>query len=207
MIILLFLGCFLLGQWFEQEQFDFKRSIDAYKKGCDELNYSKCCDRVGAFYYLGKSVEKNVSKSMDYWMKGCYDTKGLTPRDPTLSCFHGGGLLTGSLPADDSVKPNPGKGIEMLKKACELRLPEACESLHELFLFGNDHVPKDAKKALEFGLIGCEYSNYQCCHNSYMMLKKGDGVEKDPVKAKELQKKMKEIDFQSSKEMKFSQYT
>ena len=209
MFIFFILGCFLLGQWFEQEKLDLKRSADAYRKGCDELNYSKCCDRLASFYYFGKSEEKNINKAKDYWLKGCYDTVGLTPRDPMLSCYHGGQLLTGSISEEkhELIKPDPVKGIQMLEKACQLKLSEACQSLHELFLFGNDHVPKDAKKAFDYGLIGCDYLNYTCCHNTFKMLQKGEGVTKDLEKANELKKKMKEIEFQITNEMKFSQYT
>ncbi|XP_015787514.1 cytochrome c oxidase assembly factor 7 [Tetranychus urticae] len=203
-------GCYLLGQWFEQEKFDFKSAADIYKKGCDELNYSKCCDRLASFHFYGKAVEKDYTKARDYWIKGCYDTKGLTPRDPTLSCYHGGQMLAGANNETNDIKdikPEPEKAIEMLDKACKLKLPQACQTLHEYFLFGEKSIPKDAKKALEYGLIGCDYSNYICCHNTYQMLSKGDVVPKDLDKAKELKAKIEEMNYQMSHEIRFGQYT
>ncbi len=48
-----FQGCFRLGDFFAAMKKDFKQAADAYQKSCEEYNYGKGCQKVGALYMYG----------------------------------------------------------------------------------------------------------------------------------------------------------
>ncbi|XP_074594453.1 cytochrome c oxidase assembly factor 7 [Brevipalpus obovatus] len=201
-------ACFLLGQWYHSEREDLAKALEINKKGCDELNYSKCCFQVGQAYLFGRSVDKSASEAFKYYKKGCSESKATYPRDYGLSCLMGGQIAIGLFEVDDKSKVSPpSEGLSMLEKACGLGSLDSCEILHQVFRNGTSSVSKDEKKSLKYAERSCDLSSLPGCYAAYDMYRKGIGTEKNAEKASEFKKKLKELEEQVNVGAQMGMYT
>ena len=58
--LLLFAACDLLGNFMEQINKDHHKAFKIYQTACDEYKFGHSCQRVGSYYFAGKTVEKDV---------------------------------------------------------------------------------------------------------------------------------------------------
>ena len=102
-----------------------------------------------------------------------------------------------------TIPPDPTKSLQFYKKACdEGNLAEACHRYSAFFIKGMKNViDKNMAEAFKYSLKGfgqhcferislgcisaCELGNMGGCVNVSMMYGRGEGVEKNPVAAKE----------------------
>lgn len=203
-----FAACFLLGQWYYSEKEDGKRSFEEHLENCLKNNFAKSCYQAGFDYYNGRGVNKNMSKAFDMYSRGCFDGKVLYPLDVGLPCLMAGQALTG---LDDEmvkeVKPDGKKGLEALNKGCSAGLPEACETLLSLYLYGSSEVPKNHEEAPRIAEKCCQKNRIPCCYTLYHIYKKGIGTPIDLKKANEAKKKADALLGQAEMSIKFGEYT
>jgi len=178
------------------------------KKGCDELNYSKCCFQTGQAYLYGRGVEKNYDKAVKYYNKGCTETKANHAKDIGLSCQLAGQLALGLFGSETDIKAvRPTEGVQFLEKACEVGMLDSCEILHQVLLKGMASVPKDEKKALSLAEKCCDLDSLPGCYAAYDMHRKGIGTEKNTDKASKYKKKLKDLEEQMSVASTMGMYT
>ena len=85
------------------------------------------------------------------------------------------------------------KAEEYFRQSCEGDFKNGCFNLSILFLQGHSSRGKDMQKALEYSLRSCELGHSWGCANASRILKLGDGVDPDPVRANELKQRAKKL--------------
>jgi len=176
-------ACHLLGDYLESIKKDFTKSLKIYTSNCDDYGYGHSCHKVAGYKYFGKSCTKDADQAYDYFKKGC-------DHDYYSSCLSAG-LLDAAKESDKdysrSVPPNATNSLNFYKKACdEGNLAEACHRYSAFFIRGMKNVcQKNMEEAFKYSLKACELGNMGGCVNVSVMYSKGDGVEKNPVAAKE----------------------
>uniref|UniRef100_A0A0R3RGA2 Sel1 repeat family protein n=1 Tax=Elaeophora elaphi TaxID=1147741 RepID=A0A0R3RGA2_9BILA len=106
---------------------------------------------------------------------------------------------------EEDRKANP----ELAEKACELEDAEACWLLSTWYI-GPDadfvtlgatkakhsshlgKLPRNIDLAIKYGIRACDFGCFQSCANVSRLYNLGDGIERDPVKAKLYLDKAKE---------------
>lgn len=114
-------------------------STNYFERAC-ELGFSKACHNAGIAYMEGDGCEKNPTKALDYYKKGC---SGSIP-ESCLSLWsayfngHNG----------DVVKDGP-KAFDYASKACELDMFQGCVNA-ALMCRRGEGIPKDPEREKYF---------------------------------------------------------
>ncbi|XP_072023955.1 cytochrome c oxidase assembly factor 7-like [Amphiura filiformis] len=172
-------GCYRLGDFFAAMKADFKQAAEAYRKSCDDHDYGKGCQKIGALHMYGKGVEKDQEKALNYFTKGC-------DGDAAESCL-GAAVIHQQGVGPDKIKSIP-KAASFLEKGCTRDNANCCFRLSTLYLQGTKGIPKDLSKAGKLSVKSCELGNMYGCFNASRMYKLGDGVEKSEETAKKYEK-------------------
>lgn len=98
---------------------DFSKAKEYFEKACD-LKEGLGCFNLGALYYSGKGVEKDLIKAAYFYSKACELKEGM-----------GCGALGALYYNGDGVKRDSKKADQYFSKACKLGDQEACEALKE----------------------------------------------------------------------------
>jgi TPR repeat protein len=88
---------------------------------------------------------------------------------------------------------NTPEAVKYFEKACDQRNSIACLRLFKVYLDGKQGVERDTAKAFEYTKKACEMNDMLGCLNASIMLRKGDGVEKDPTLSEFFMTKANEI--------------
>ncbi|KNE11573.1 tetratricopeptide repeat protein [Helicobacter pylori] len=99
---------------------DFSKARKYFEKAC-ELKDGMGCKNLGALYYNGEGVEKDLIKAAYFYSKACELKEG-----------DGCGALGGLYYNGDGVKQDSKKATALFEKACKLGYQLACEMLKEL---------------------------------------------------------------------------
>ncbi|GAA7921387.1 hypothetical protein HpBT060_01250 [Helicobacter pylori] len=99
---------------------DFSKARKYFEKACD-LNISGGCSNLGALYYNGEVVEKDLIKAAYLYSRACELKEG-----------DGCGALGALYYNGDGVKQDSKKAAALFEKACKLGYKKACEMLKEL---------------------------------------------------------------------------
>lgn len=211
----------MLGDYLESIKKDFEKAGKVYRTNCDDFGYAKSCLKFGHYSFLGKGKTSSAEKG-DPKQAFQYYTRGCELKDADC-CLHSG-LIMVSKTKPALFERDVTKGMENLTKSCQMENGTACFYLSGMYISGvlkNDDakksanpdpseflVQKDMKKAFEFATRACELNNVFACANLSQMYKKGDGIEKNDIKADLFKKKALEMQEQLKKqqaELKFQQ--
>ena len=117
-------GCTLLGDFYEAIEKDFLKAFKTYKFGCEEQSYAKSCNKLGAYYFLGRGIDQDKNQAFKVWEKGCFEAKG---RDYGISCLNGGQMLIDKKDLDkNKIEISEEKGIRMLERGCDNEVADSC---------------------------------------------------------------------------------
>ncbi|GAA9062067.1 hypothetical protein BTM312_01900 [Helicobacter pylori] len=108
----------LLGKSYEKQ--DFSKAKGYFEKACD-LKDGRGCKNLGALYYYGKGVEKNLTKASYFYSKACDLKDGMGCKNLGALYYYGQG-----------VEKDLIKAAYFYSKACKLGEQLACESLKKL---------------------------------------------------------------------------
>ncbi len=114
------------------EKQDFSKARKYFEKACD-LNNGGGCNGLGALYYNGEVVEKDLIKAAYLYSKACELKEG-------GGCNGLGALYYNG----DEVKQDSKKAVALFEKACKLGFKEVCEMV-TLKGFANWDIKKHAR--------------------------------------------------------------
>ncbi|RWS15458.1 Sel1 repeat-containing protein 1-like protein [Dinothrombium tinctorium] len=177
-------GCHLLADYLDTIEREYEKAARIYKQNCFENNYAHSCFSYGKALFYGRGIESDEKEAMIAFEKGCDLGFG-------GACFNAGQINIGAEPkARDIIKPDVKKGVTQLEKGCDLKDGKSCFTASCQYLFGKNGVEKNLQKAFKLAFKGCELDELRSCGNLSQMYERGDGVEKDLVKAQFYKKKV-----------------
>lgn len=53
-------ACDLLGSYMDQINRDYHKALKIFQTACDDYKYGHSCQRVGSYYFAGKTVPRDV---------------------------------------------------------------------------------------------------------------------------------------------------
>lgn len=176
-------ACHLLGDYWEGIKKNYAKAYKTYEINCLEYKHGHSCHKAAGYRYFGKACTKDGDMAYDFFKKGCelgYHS----------SCLSAGLLDTldgNSVNHLRSVPPNPKAGLEFYRKACDDgQIAEGCYRYGAQFVRGvKDVCEKNMEHAFKYSVKACELGSLQGCTNVSIMYSKGEGVEKNPVAAKD----------------------
>lgn len=125
---------------------------------CEEFGLSGGCLQLGLLYAEKRMKEERsrslIARAYEMSAKGCME------RNDGRDCLTLANILNqgiGGVPKD--VK----KALELYRKACDLKVPGACLTLHYFYEAG-ENVPKDERKSMEYLKRGCAYFDPGSCY-------------------------------------------
>lgn len=97
---------------------------------------------------------------------------------------------------------NVQESVGYFEKACEDKNPYACLKLFKIFIEGTGNVKRDPVKAFDYTKKACDANDMLGCLNASLMLRKGDGIEKDLKQSEAFREKADELrkELDSSRE-------
>lgn len=192
--------CQLLGEYLEAIELNFTAAYNMFKTNCEERGFPKSCYKYAMYILAGKECEASLKKMIEPLEKSC--EANMPEGCRYLSLVHWNG--------EKDRKPDAELAEKYMKKACELEDAEACWLLSTWYI-GRDakFVTSGAKKprkqnpnlgelkrnidlALKYGIRACDFGCFQSCGNVSRIYRLGDGIERDPEKAKLYLEKAKE---------------
>uniref|UniRef100_A0AC34QVN4 Uncharacterized protein n=1 Tax=Panagrolaimus sp. JU765 TaxID=591449 RepID=A0AC34QVN4_9BILA len=191
-------SCHLLGEYFEAIEQNFKKSLELFRDNCEKKEYPKSCYKYAMYLLSGKECVPSFEKMIKPLEIAC---NGKIP----LGCRYLGLVYWNG---DEKQQPNSKKAENAMKRACELEDADACWMLSTWYLGPQakfispkgekkdkktGQLERNPEKALEFGIRACEMNIPQACANVSRMYRIGDGIPKNPDKAKEYVDKATEI--------------
>ncbi|HEY1559079.1 MAG TPA: tetratricopeptide repeat protein [Kofleriaceae bacterium] len=170
-------GCFNVGfLWSRGDKPDLARSIAGFQKGCD-LGELDACSELARDFLDGNGVAKDVARAKAMFEKAC-DAKG------GMGCFNLGIIFE----TGNGVPKDAARGTELYAKACDIDnqpdLARACELAGNRIQLGIGVKP-DPARAVSYLTAACDREAARCFYLG-LAFDDGDGVAKDPVKAREL---------------------
>ena len=205
-------SCFRLGEFLETFKKKFVESAKIYKDCCETWKSAPCCYKLGNFHMLGRGlVEKSKLKAYDCYRIACaqsnYEDHGKNDRIAAACCCKAN-LLSGDQTVREKFLDEVSRSdqasdnsllykeiIDSYSRACALRDAGGCNSLSLMYMNEFQGLPesKNFKLAAKFAEKACDLGKAMACHNLHIMYKRGDGVDKNLVKAKEFASRRDEI--------------
>ncbi|VDK20756.1 unnamed protein product [Anisakis simplex] len=193
-------SCQLLAEYMEAIEKNTKAAFQLFKSNCDQYDYPKSCYKYAMYLLAGKECEPSLKKMIEPLEKACEANIPGACRYLSLVYWNG---------EPDRVADSE-KAEKFMKKACELEDSQACWLLSTWFMGPTQkfvhaspvknedksrigQLPRRMDLALEYGIRACDLQVPQSCANVGRMYKLGDGIDKDPDKAKEFLEKAKAI--------------
>jgi hypothetical protein len=105
------------------------------------------CTILGALYFAGKGVPRDVEKAKSLFEKGCQLGSG-------VGCVDRGSTYI--------LEQNPSKAVELYKKACDMGYGIGCYSLGIMYFTGKG-VSQDREKAKALLEKGCQMGSEPAC--------------------------------------------
>jgi TPR repeat protein len=172
-------GCYRLANYHENISLKYDEAAKIHKYACDKYDYPRSCYHYSNAAMLGRGLKKDSVESFKYNLKSCNLNVGQSCLRSGIMAYYG-----------KEVTQNRELGVKCLEKACDLKEPDACLQLFQLYF--NEGL-NDPPKALEYSKRACNLGNFAGCVNAHLMYKRGDGVNKDEEKAKIYRQKGEEI--------------
>uniref|UniRef100_A0A0M3I8P6 Sel1 repeat family protein n=1 Tax=Ascaris lumbricoides TaxID=6252 RepID=A0A0M3I8P6_ASCLU len=203
-------SCQLLAEYMEAIELNTKGAFSLFKTNCEQKKYPKSCYKYAMYLLAGKECEPSLKKMIEPLETACQANIPGACRYLSLVYWNG----EKDRPADSA------KAEKYMKKwcflcyrinlACELEDAQACWLLSTWFMgpmtkfittssgktedkSALGQLPRRMDLALKYGIRACDLQVPESCANVGRMYKIGDGVSKDPEKAKEYLDKAKEI--------------
>ncbi|KAL3994825.1 Sel1 repeat family protein [Acanthocheilonema viteae] len=191
--------CQLLGEYMEAIDQNFKAAYNIFKTNCEEKGFPRSCFKYAMYLLAGRECEPSRKKMIEPLEKSCEANMPKGCR--FLSLVHWNG--------EKDRKPNSELAEKYMKKACDLEDAEACWLLSTWYI-GRDaefvtlgatkskhsshlgELPRNIDLAIKYGIRACDFGCFQSCGNVSRLYSLGDGIERDPVKAKLYLNKTKE---------------
>ncbi|CAF1041726.1 unnamed protein product [Brachionus calyciflorus] len=177
-------GCHRLANFFENIRSQYTEATKLYKKNCDDNKYGKSCLTYAKNKSLGRGCKKDLQEACTYSFLACDEYK------LTEGCLNSGICLSEGV--GGSVV-NVKEATRYLNLACDDKNPYACLKLFKIYLEGAGNVEKNLPKAFEYTKRACDGNDLLGCLNASLMLRKGDGIEKNIKLAEEYRAKADEI--------------
>jgi len=176
-------SCHLLADYWEAIKKDFSKAYRTYETNCLDYNHGHSCAKAGGYRYFGKACQKDPDMALDFFKKGC----GLGYHK---ACMSAGLLEIGSQDDKNYIRtepPNPKQGLEFLRLGCEEgHSAESGYRYSSAFLKGRQNAcEKNFETAFKYSVMACELGSMAGCTNTAIMYRRGDGVAKNEVLAKE----------------------
>jgi len=175
-------SCHLLGDYLESVKKDFAKAFKVYQINCEEYEHGHSCHKAAGYKYIGKACAKSADESYNLFRKGC-------DLGHASACLNAGILDAANKSSkgyERSLDPDPVMASHLYKKACEGDIAEGCHRYAALFINGvQGFLQKNMEEAFTYSLKACELGSMGGCVNVSTMYRKGEGVEKNPVAAKE----------------------
>uniref|UniRef100_A0A915CSS2 Uncharacterized protein n=1 Tax=Ditylenchus dipsaci TaxID=166011 RepID=A0A915CSS2_9BILA len=191
-------SCYLLGEYMEAVERNYKESLKLFKENCEERQDGKSCFKYASYLRAGRECEPSLEKMIEPLETAC--DQRIAPACRLLGLIHWN--------KKDAQEQDLATAVKYVKKACDLGDGQACGNLCGWYL-GPDAVfqkpgknasqgntrtlEKNLVKSLKYGIKGCDAYYYPACVNVARMYMIGEGVAKDPDKAKEYKEKAKQI--------------
>ena len=192
---------------------DYKTALKKWKLGCTKGDVNSCVS-IGSLYHTGLGVDKNESKAMEIYERGCKAKSGRAchnlaaiyqSRDDNISAqkFYELGceaklpFSCHNLAILEQKKPTPdnAKTIEYFKKACDYDGASSCHLLALAYINGAPGLQNDEKKGAILLKKACDLGFIPACNDYGETLRFGTGVKKDPQSAAQLFKKACDAKF------------
>ena len=176
------LGCYKLvnvierRDGIEKAKEYYKKAFKMLEKSCENNHNGKSCDALADMYKDGEWVEKDESKAVFYYKKGCEFNYGWACKGLGDMYFKGKG-----------VEKDAKKALNYHQKACDL-------DLGDCYWIGVLNEGQDNQKAVSFYKQGCDRDDSGSCKKLGDMYFKGKGVEKDAKKALSYHQKACDLD-------------
>lgn len=129
------------------------------------------CFNLGAMHFEGRGVGKDEAKAAGFFKQSC-------DGGSAAGCVNLGAAFDDGL----GVPKDQAKARTLFRRACEGDKAEGCTNLGVV-------SADDPKAAVKAYTRGCELGSAKACDYLGKRYAKGDGVDKDGAKAKELQKR------------------
>uniref|UniRef100_A0A0N5ARL8 Cytochrome c oxidase assembly factor 7 n=1 Tax=Syphacia muris TaxID=451379 RepID=A0A0N5ARL8_9BILA len=189
--------CHQHGEFLESVQNNFADAFKIFKENCEQRKHPDSCLKYAKYMISDKERKAGANDIEKSLITSC---EGAVPR----AC-HYLSLFYYKRDGDKCKK----KVEEYMKRACELHYGRSCWLLGAWYLgpvegveFVNgkkvrvnnvEVVERDAAKALNYGIMGCELGVPQACSNVSRMYEIGDGIEKDSKKAKDFKERARKF--------------
>lgn len=159
-----------LGNIYQHGTFGFEKCADTafklYLRAADS-GLAEAKHKVGMAYALGKGIEEDLDKALDYLMPLEYEAYS------DASYIVGKALLEGNC-----VEKDINQGIRCLRKSAQQEYSPACYLLAECYL-KEEAVKKNAKKAFHLLKKACWHSYKPAYYRYAMCLLDGIGCERN----------------------------
>jgi uncharacterized protein len=145
-----------------------KPKVDTTEAAC-KAGTAAACEDLAGMYLLGRGVAKDEAKAAVYFQAAC--NGGVA-----FACE-----MTGKMYRDGrGVERNPGTALALLTKGCDGGAYGACTSL------GLDALKHDPKTGVSLLTKACDGNDKLGCMGLGGLYLHGNGVRKDPRRAREL---------------------
>ena len=199
-------ACQLLAEYVELIERNVPKSTKLYRYTCDKYSLGKSCHNYANALFYGRGTPIDYPKSLDYYSKACLFGHG-------ASCFNAGQLHFNDHKKVRKVIPQDmDKAITLFEKGCELDSPDSC-SFGTYMYYSNFANTRDTREkpelkakheanAFKLATRGCKLNELNSCVYLTKAYQSGLGCEANAEKAKELEKKVKDIVDQFKKKKK-----
>lgn len=183
-------ACFNLGFQLEQSTVSNPAAASAYYRQACALNYVEGCYYLGFLYRYGRGVDKDTERGTKLYEQACEASYA-------RACSSLGSILQ----RGDGVEVDAALAREYFQRACDLGFARGCTNLG-LSAPSVDPSPEGARASrpaltsLEWLQKGCDSEDAKGCSRLGIRYLKGDGVEKDFGRARQLFEKSCELSYQ-----------
>lgn len=169
-------AAFRLGRYFhlETRNVDYARSMQLYEFAADHGD-AWAVNNIGLLYEEGRGVSRDLGKALTLYQQAAEKHH-----------FHGYNNLARFYLLGLGVARDPDKAHELLKKGCDLKIPEVCRAGYDNYDNGQYTAPVDKKKAIEFAVKAASLGDADYQYNLALNYRKGEGTPVDLKKSVEL---------------------